>query len=583
MNNNKLEEFISEKLELITVKISDNPEKNKVGTGFFITTDGYILTAYHCIKPAILADSDIYVTLKNIEEPLYGQYKNELSVEDLDIAVLKVDHQIDSCIPLGCILENEKDKFKRTKVLGAGYPGFFTNHDEVRVFPEGRISAFIEREVEIEGAIQGPGQSGGPIYHYDTRQIFALATKTGKDGYKLGHASPFNFLFQKWEQKWKEFKENNEKNIERWKKVLNNFEDTNSQKISKKDDLQPQPKNGELKIMSDSYYAIGVDVGTAKIAAGLVKFPENGSQPIVSHPSRSSHDEIGKEKGILDRIISVINDRLLESGISKKDIKRIGVGLPGQVNYLTKQLQFAPGLKLRNTNISRKLEVKFGCEIFIDNDVNCSTLAELHCGNGVHFDNFVCIFIGTGIGAGVVINKQLFRGSTFSAGEVGHMKIDCSKEARICTCGSKGCFEEYASARAIIRLARDQIFLINDRKIDSSLATLNPTKVTPEDIVEVIKQYPDDEHCIELVKQVANYLAIGISNIANVINPNAIILGGGIIKGFYDDIDSFRIEFDKIFQNSALDVCRNVEITTAALVDDAPIIGAALLGQEKQS
>ncbi len=294
------------------------------------------------------------------------------------------------------------------------------------------------------------------------------------------------------------------------------------------------------------------------------------------------HYAIAQADELLKNIEGVISQVMSKAQITVKDIRSIGVGLPGQVDYVEQTLRFAPGLSLRNIAVSTKMRDVFQLPVFIDNDVNCATLAELSYGKGKNYDNFVCIFIGTGIGAGIVVNKKLVRGKNYAAGEIGHMKIDCSKEARPCTCGGKGCFEEYASARAIIRLAREQIFLADDRKISTPLRELDARRVRPEDIVRVILSDPDDKICKQLIKQIADYLAIGIANIVNLLNPESVILGGGIIKGFYEEILSFRNEFHQNFESAVLDVCKNVKISNAEFIDKAPIIGAALLGHESE-
>jgi len=317
---------------------------------------------------------------------------------------------------------------------------------------------------------------------------------------------------------------------------------------------------------------IGVDVGTTKIAVGLVDWHDD-EHPTIIHNEKVLHQEIGSEIGIIDKIEGVIHSTLNKSGVTMKDIDGVGIGLPGQVDARTGLLKFAPGLRLKNINVCTNLKSRLNVPVFANNDVKCSTLAELHFGHGKVFSNFVCVFVGTGIGAGIVINNELFNGKTFSAGEIGHLKIDCGENARACTCGSKGCFEEYASARAIVRLAREKIFEFQERKIDNLLSELDPSTVTTYDIVQAIKK--QDKSGIELARQIAYYLSIGIANVANFINPEAIILGGGIIEGFYA-FDFFNSIFIDSFRERTLNVCSNTEILLSTHKSNAPIIGASL-------
>ncbi len=322
----------------------------------------------------------------------------------------------------------------------------------------------------------------------------------------------------------------------------------------------------------DQPLIIGVDFGTHKISAGLVSFAQDLPEVIVK--KTLLHDPIARESGIIQQIESLVILTLDAAGISSNQLNGIGVGLPGQVDYRTGFLKFAPGLQCRSVNVSTKLATKFGIPVYSDNDVNCSTLAELRWGHGRLFKSFVCVYIGTGIGAGIVINGSLLRGSTYSAGEIGHMKIDCSESARRCTCMAKGCFEEYASARAIVRLARDAIHEAKDRRINNLLANLDPQTVTTFDIVEAIRS--KDEVSIRLAEKIAEFLAIGLSNVANFLNPEAIILGGGVVNGFYG-FDFFNEVFSRKFRGLALDVCSNTDILLASFEEDGPVIGAASL------
>lgn len=121
-------------------------------------------------------------------------------------------------------------------------------------------------------------------------------------------------------------------------------------------------------------------------------------------------------------------------------------------------LIFAPGLELRSVDIVAGLRSKMpGTNIFVDNDVNCATLAKYRFGRGQKFKTFICVFVGTGVGAGIVIEGHLYRGKHSAAGEIGHMRIYMAEHALLCKCGRRGCLEEYASARAITRMAKERI------------------------------------------------------------------------------------------------------------------------------
>ena len=364
---------------------------------------------------------------------------------------------------------------------------------------------------------------------------------------------------------------------------------TNMRSIIKKLELNEKPSHDLVSrtsltdlvvLKKDTTISIGVDVGTTKIAAGLVKQvkgkkPEFHSDKIV----RIEHDEKKSTEGVLEKIISVIDDVIRQEGVKKEEIDAIGLGLPGQVRRTDGMLFYAPGLQIENYNFCLQLQQHYNVPVCADNDVNCSTFAELTSGLGSLHNNFICMFIGTGIGAGIVVDKKMVRGHNFSAGEVGHMKIDFRPNARECTCGQRGCYEEYASTRAIVRLARIKIFDIIERKMDSRLKDLDPRTIEPKDIVAIMKA--GDEEAKELARDIANYLSIGLANMANLLNPEAFILGGGIIEGFYD-FPEFEKTVAKKFKAYAVESCAKVSVVKSSFKATdkgcpAPIIGAALI------
>jgi glucokinase len=358
-----------------------------------------------------------------------------------------------------------------------------------------------------------------------------------------------------------------------------------SSRTIEKIEIFPNPSYPRISVSSDSLLVVGVNVGTTGIRAGLVEIPKNPKlqtteRPHILYSKQVKHDEIRKTIRIRDRVGNIIRDVLAGANIDIKQLDRVGIGMTGQVDCTTGLLKFAHGLRfaqvsLCDFNVRADLHNLLGLErekIFVDNDVNCSTLAELYYG-GHKYQNFVCVFIGSGIGSGIVIDGKLIRGHHFAAGEVGHMKIDSSPNARKCNCGGKGCFEEYASARAIIRLAREKIRELRDQKQTSSLLELNPDSITTESIAKLVDS--EDVYCRELAAQIANYLAIGIANIANVINPEAIILGGGIIEGFYK-FDFFKSAIRSGFKKASLEVCAMTDIIETQL---DPVLGAASLNE----
>lgn len=335
-----------------------------------------------------------------------------------------------------------------------------------------------------------------------------------------------------------------------------------------------------VNFKKDLSLSIGVDVGATKIDCGLIRLTNNGKPEY--HPdniARIEHDDLKSAEGVLDKINHVIDEVIQKEGIDKGEVDAIGLGLPGMVRRKDGLLHYAPGLQIENFNFCSRLNQMYNVPVHADNDVNCSTFAELAAGCGALYKNFVCVFIRTGIGAGVVVNSCMVRGHNFSAGEVGHMKIDFLPDARACNCGQKGCYEEYASARAIVRLARVKIFDIIERKTDSRLIDLDPRTITPQNIVALVKE--GDDEAKDLANEIASYLSIGLANIASLLNPEAIILGGGTIEGFLG-IPEFLITMRNKFNDYAMKTFTMTSLEKSSFKavgygNPAPIIGAALL------
>ena len=192
--NDDLKKFVQEELERITVKIST--KTGFKGTGFFVTIDGYILTAWHCIQEVIaLGSNDIFIECHG--KKLIGQLKPEKSIEDLDIAVIKTKHPVNNCVPLGCVPENPSDD----DIISVGYPGIHKNNAGIGSY-SGKITRFVDFDIEIKDAIQGQGQSGGLIYHYPTHRIIGIVKKIYKENVlrNAGLAAKVEDLLSTWDE-----------------------------------------------------------------------------------------------------------------------------------------------------------------------------------------------------------------------------------------------------------------------------------------------------------------------------------------------------------------------------------------------
>lgn len=190
-------------------------------------------------------------------------------------------------------------------------------------------------------------------------------------------------------------------------------------------------------------YSIGIDLGGTKILIGLV---EKESGKVVSHIKKKTKKEKGPEN-IVRKMVEGVEELLEESGKSFTEISSIGIGSAGQIDRKNGIIIGAPNLDCYNLNLKEILQNKFNIPVFVANDVEVATIGEQKFGAGKGCADFVCVFVGTGIGSAIVKNGQIIYGATGTAGELGHIIVDLN--GRPCACGAHGCLEAYASRSAI--------------------------------------------------------------------------------------------------------------------------------------
>jgi len=290
-------------------------------------------------------------------------------------------------------------------------------------------------------------------------------------------------------------------------------------------------------------YIIALDIGGTKIAGALFK-----RNILIKKVNLKTHARKGKEF-VIKKIIEVIS--LLKEGINKENILGIGIGMPGPVNHKTGIIHFTPNMSgWVNVPLRNILEKKFKVRVIVENDTNCAALAEsiYHQCN-----NLICITIGTGLGGGVIINGEIYHGCGV-AGELGHMviKFDGPK----CNCGNKGCLEEFVSGRGIERISK-KIF---NKKID------------PKTLQGMAER--GNRRAIEVYKELGKLLGVGLANLANIFNPEMVVIGGSISKAK----KLFLKEAVKEMKKRAFTVSiHNLKVVISELGDNAGLIGAAAL------
>jgi glucokinase len=292
-------------------------------------------------------------------------------------------------------------------------------------------------------------------------------------------------------------------------------------------------------------YIIGLDVGGTKIAAGAV----DGRGKVVRKITLPTESHRGK-KIILKNILTAASKVWLPG------VRAIGLAMAGQCDSKTGIFVSGPNFpkNFRNVKLTKILEKNFHIPAYLDNDARAFTLAEAVYGAGQGYKNIVGVTVGTGIGGGIVINGQLTRGKNNTAGEVGHMTLDASSDYR-CSCGKFGHFEALASGKAMANIYKK----MTDKTLDT---------------FEIEKKYKDgDKTAKKVFATVSRYLALGFGNLAQILDPDVIVVGGGLSKISALWPAALR-EFKKEVIYKSL---QKTKIVKAQLGDDAGIIGAAAL------
>jgi glucokinase len=311
--------------------------------------------------------------------------------------------------------------------------------------------------------------------------------------------------------------------------------------------------------------AVGIDFGGTKILAGVVNLETGALVGTSKKKTRAAHEQ----DDLIKRIISVVDDALSECGVDQKKLAGIGIGAAGMVNRQKGILLHAVNLGLNELPLTAPLADHYGVPARLGNDVEVATLGELVFGAGRNCNDFICIFVGTGIGSGIVCDGKQYHGATGTAGEIGHIVLE--PNGRPCNCGGLGCLEAYASRTAIAKqilsdIARGMDTTIAD-KIDMDKGILRAKALS-----NAFEQ--GDEVVTRAVQSAARYMGSGLATVVNLLNPKRIILGGGLVEA----LDAYYQLAQKEARFQSLKIAtRKLEIVKAELGDYAGIIGAALL------
>ncbi len=309
-------------------------------------------------------------------------------------------------------------------------------------------------------------------------------------------------------------------------------------------------------------YYIGIDIGGMSLKGAIVDNEGNilYKARVVTQVGKGNKVFIDDLKGLINKIIDENKD---------KEISGIGLGLPGLVDSKTGLLENAHNLQITNINFYDELK-EYNVKVKACNDANVAALAENRFGASKGYSDTVLLTLGTGVGCGVIIDHKLYEGFNSKGTELGHMIIKVGGVP--CSCGLNGCFEAYASARALLRLTKEKM-LENKDSLMWEYCKNNIENIDGLTSFECAKK--GDKAANELLDEYISYLGTGILNVCNIFRPQVILIGGGVSNQGDYLIDKIKDYCEKNYYG--MKDAPKVEIKCAKLKNDAGVIGAACL------
>ncbi len=301
-----------------------------------------------------------------------------------------------------------------------------------------------------------------------------------------------------------------------------------------------------------SKYTIGIDVGGTNLKFGVI----NSTGKIVSRFRLDTKRYLRSKVKLIDALSQSVLDVIAEKNIKTKDVLGIGVGLPGLINSKAGIVNLLPNIPgWKNVPFKTILQKKLKIPTFIENDVNLITLGEWKYGAGRGVKNLICMTLGTGVGAGLILNNEIYQGEGFVAGELGHMPIN--ERGPDCPCGGSGCLERYVGNKYLMEKA-GKIFKNKNIRL--------------EDVHDLASK--GNIRAVQFWEETATHIGNGLVGVINLLNPRLVIIGGGVSNNY----KYMSKTINKIVQKRAMKVqAKMVKVTRAKLGDDAGIIGAQVL------
>ena len=308
-------------------------------------------------------------------------------------------------------------------------------------------------------------------------------------------------------------------------------------------------------------YNICLDVGGTKVLGAIF----NEKDEIIFRLKKRSKSEGDNSADVEKVIISVVEEMIEESGISRKKLNAIASCAPGVIDQDKGIVLFTPNLPWRNYDIAGAMKKKFGVPFYVGNDVNLGVLGEYKFGAARGYKNVVGIFPGTGMGGGLILDGKLFTGNKFMGAEFGHMILE--PEGPVCACGQRGCLEIFSSKKGMSEYIRQQV----SRGRDCMLAEYvqDGGIFRSKQLKKALAQ--KDKVAMEAVDRACHYLAIATGNMINTISPDLVIYGGGIMEALGElFLEKILAEVDRYCMTT---IRPHVDFRVASLGDDSILYG----------
>lgn len=322
-----------------------------------------------------------------------------------------------------------------------------------------------------------------------------------------------------------------------------------------------------MRKMHKSKLVLATDLGGTNMRTALM----NDRGEILAHMRKSTNADMGKDK-VIEKLITTLKATTSKHNTPLRKIEGIGIGFPGPVDVELGVVLSPPNMKgWINVPLKDIMEEEFKMPVIIENDANAAAIGEHWMGAGKGMKNLVCITLGTGVGGGIVLNDKIWHGATGIAGEIGHTTI--IRNGQKCNCGNRGCLEAYASATGMVRMMHKALLMGGMDKQSLSVMPVDEEKLNKDGskyISELAAK--GNKIALSVIKEMIQILGIAIVNIVHILNPEIIVISGGVTNMGSKLFEPLREEVKKRAFEKAVEYLR---IVPARLGENAGVIGAA--------